>query len=457
MQLANLHSLYFIGIGGIGMSALARYFHRRGARVAGYDRTETPLTRQLAAEGMKIHYTAAVDQLPESIDLVVYTPAVPADFPELVALRERGVPIRKRAEVLGIISRGMDCIAIAGTHGKTTTTTLTTHLLHSAGIDANAFLGGIARNFATNYVAGDSNWVVVEADEYDRSFLHLTPNVAVITSLDPDHLDIYGDHEKMLETGYLAFAQRLVPGGKLIVRWGLSLDHFTDQENLITFGIDLGDYRASNVRVEDGWFVFDLHTPGAGDTGSWRLPLPGRHNVLNALAAIAVCMEIGAEVAPLKTGLAAFKGIARRFDFVVRTPEAVLIDDYAHHPAELNAAITAARELYPDRQLTGIFQPHLYTRTRDFAAEFALALDKLDEPLLLPIYPAREAPIAGVSSQMLLDRMTNPRAKVLDKSSLLDYVRETRPDTVLVLGAGDIDQLVAPLAEIVGGGNANDK
>jgi UDP-N-acetylmuramate--alanine ligase len=347
----------------------------------------------------------------------------------------------------------MDCIAIAGTHGKTTTTTLTTHLLHSAGIEANAFLGGIAHNFSTNYVAGKSNWVVVEADEYDRSFLQLDPQIAVITSMDPDHLDIYGDHEQMLETGYLAFAKRVVAGGKLIVRWELSQDHFKEQAELLTFGIDMGDYQARNVRVSEGWFVFELQTP-KGDTGTWRLPLPGRHNVLNTVAALAVCLEIGADTDRLKAGLEAFRGIARRFDFVIRTQEVVLIDDYAHHPTELNAAITAARELYPDRKLTGVFQPHLYSRTRDFADDFALALNKLDEPLLLPIYPAREEPIDGVTSQMLLDRMTNPRARLLDKSSLLDYVRETRPETLLVMGAGDIDQLVTPLAEVLGGDSA---
>ncbi|MCB0636074.1 MAG: UDP-N-acetylmuramate--L-alanine ligase, partial [Lewinella sp.] len=396
MQLANIHSVYFIGIGGIGMSALARYFHHRGVRVAGYDRTETELTRQLTAEGMTIHYTEDVAQLPDDIDLVVYTPAVPASHAELVHLREQGLPVYKRSQVLGVISEGMYTIAIAGTHGKTTTTTLTTHLLRHGGNDSSAFLGGVARNFGSNFVAGNNGWVVVEADEYDRSFLTLQPDIAVIIAMDPDHLDIYGDEDSLLETGFLAFAQRLKAGGRLFVRHDLA-PHFAGKMEVKTFGVDGGDYRSKNLRVEDGYFVFDYHSPNFSIKGL-RHPHPGRHNVENATAAITVALERGISPAAIREGLLTFRGIGRRFEFIIREPEVVYVDDYAHHPAELTAAIDAARTLYPDRKITGIFQPHLYSRTRDFVDGFAEALDQLDEIFLMDIYPAREEPTAYLSA-----------------------------------------------------------
>lgn len=446
MQLDHINTIYFIGIGGIGMSALARYFHHRGVRVTGYDRTPTELTRALEAEGMEVHYEADVEGLPADIDLVVYTPAVPGNFAELVALRERGVPVKKRAEVLGIISRGMKCVAIAGTHGKTTTTTLTTHVLREAGVDPSAFLGGIARNFAGNYVAGESDWVVVEADEYDRSFLQLNPNIAVILSMDADHLEIYGDRQNMLDTGFLAFADRLAPRGHLLVQHDLR-DHFLDRENnVISFGIGAGDYNAHNIRVENGRFVYDLQTPDKELT-ALVLNYPGRHNILNATAATVVALLLGGEEKDIRRALQNFQGIARRFEFIIREPGLVMIDDYAHHPTELEAVFSAVRELYPDRRITGIFQPHLYSRTRDFADGFAAAMDKLDQPVLLPVYPAREEPIPGVSSSLIFDRMEHPRRRLLEREELLNSIGNWDNEVVLTVGAGDIDTLVNPLKE----------
>lgn len=448
----NPSEVYFIGIGGIGMSALARYYNSRGIKVSGYDRTETNLTKALVSEGINVHYEAKPDSLPglaaaNNEVLYVYTPAVPQDFPELAALRSAQKKIYKRAEVLGLISKSMRCVGIAGTHGKTTTTTLTTHLMRTCGVDTSAFLGGIPGNFSGNYVHGESDWVVVEADEYDRSFLQLDPELAVILSMDADHLDIYGDHATMLESGFGAFAQRINATGMLLVRHEL-LDHFSGKitASVHTFGLEKGDYRAEKIRVEDGMFTFDFHRPDGATLRGLKLPLPGRHNVENATAAIALTLRAGGDAQMISTALASFKGIGRRFETAVRTADFVLIDDYAHHPTELRAAISAARELYPDRKITGVFQPHLFSRTRDFADDFASALDLLDRCLLLPIYPARELPIEGVSSQMLTERMKLENKAVVEKEDLLDTLREDRPEILLMLGAGDIDRLVTPLA-----------
>ncbi|MEM9835103.1 MAG: UDP-N-acetylmuramate--L-alanine ligase [Bacteroidota bacterium] len=458
--------VYFIGIGGIGMSALARYYNRRGMEVAGYDRTETPLTKALVAEGIKVHYTPQPDQLPlpkteaaQGETLFVYTPAVPQDFPELVALRERQVPVYKRSEVLGMISRDKQTIAIAGTHGKTTTTTLTTHLLRACGVATSAFLGGIARNFAGNYVHGESDWVTVEADEYDRSFLRLFPQQAVILSMDADHLDIYGDHENMLETGFKAFASQVNHGGVLLVRHDL-LSHFdytgpsttkaasnyglgAKQVKLLSFSSNgKGDYHSHNIRVEDGMFTFDFGLPNGEVIHGLKLPLPGRHNVENATAAIAMTLEAGGDIRQLKDALLSFKGIARRFETVLRSPEVVIIDDYAHHPTELTAAITAARELYPNQTIRGVFQPHLFSRTNDFADGFAAALDLLDDAILLPIYPAREEPIPGVTSELILRKMKSTKKELVEKEDLLESLSSRHKGVLLMLGAGDIDALV---------------
>ncbi|RME94654.1 MAG: UDP-N-acetylmuramate--L-alanine ligase [Bacteroidetes bacterium] len=451
MKLDQIHTIYFIGIGGIGMSALARYFHSCGVRVAGYDRTATELTRTLEAEGMEVRYQADVSTLPKGVDLVVYTPAVPASHAELQWFRSENYPVMKRSEVLGIISADMRTVAIAGTHGKTTTSTLTTHLLRSSGTDCNAFLGGVARNFSSNFVAGSSDWIVVEADEYDRSFLTLHPDIAAIMAMDPDHLDIYGDAQSLLNTGFLAFADQLKEGGTLLVKAGLE-KHFAGRQRVETFGIGMGDYRATNLRVADGYFVFDFISSDY-QIPALRHPHPGRHNVENALAAITIAMKLGASPEQIRQGLLDFRGIGRRFEFIVREPDLVYIDDYAHHPTELKAAIGAARELYPGRKLTGIFQPHLFSRTQDFAADFGAALDELDEILLLDIYPAREAPIPGISSRTIADHMKNPKLELLTKEEVLPALARRKLEVVLTLGAGDIDTLVEPIKTLVKAGH----
>ena len=446
MQLEDLRQVYFIGIGGIGMSAIARFFQRRGLSVSGYDLTQTELTRKLESEGIAIHYgeadTAAVPAHAADL-LIVYTPAVPADFAELVLVRQGAYVVKKRSEVLGMISRSMDCIAIGGTHGKTTTTTMTTHLFHEAGLAPNAFLGGIARNFDNNYVEGKSDYVIVEADEYDRSFLQLDPAVAVILSADPDHLDIYGDHAAMIETGFKAFARRVRPGGQLLVHHAIG-DVFRNVGEALftTFGIGAGDFCAQNVHVRDGAFYFDLHEPDGHMVIDLRTELPGRHNVENAVAACAVTRMNGGAESDIRRGLLSFKGIQRRFEKVYDDGGLTMIDDYAHHPTELNAAIGAARELYPDRKIHGIFQPHLFSRTQDFVSGFAQALDQLDEAVLIPIYPARELPVPGVTSQIIFDRMKSTEKRLLTDGMMLDYVKDLRAGVLLFLGAGNIDKMV---------------
>ncbi|MBK8706825.1 MAG: UDP-N-acetylmuramate--L-alanine ligase [Saprospiraceae bacterium] len=443
MNLQDLHKVYFIGIGGIGMSAIARYFLSRGVAVYGYDRTETNLTQALVAEGAAIHYTDDPAFIPEGIDLVIYTPAIPASHSELVFFQKNEYPIKKRAEVLGIISRGMKTAAIAGTHGKTTTSSITAHLLRTGGIDCTAFLGGIVKNFQSNFLIGKSDWVVVEADEYDRSFLHLSPDIAVILSMDADHLDIYGDSQTLLDTGFMAFARQVKPGGRLWVQNGL-MPQFTGFDNVSGFGIDQGQRQARNVGVEDGYFVFDY--VGEGITiERLRLPMPGRHNVENATAAITVALHTGVDVSAIREGLATFGGVKRRFEFIYRDEHTVYIDDYAHHPTEIKAVVQAARQLLPGRKLTGVFQPHLFSRTRDFAAGFAEALDGFDDILLLDIYPARELPIPGVTSEIVFNQMKNPHKQLLDKGSLMKALSQRRLDVLMTIGAGDIDTFISPI------------
>ena len=348
--------------------------------------------------------------------------------------------------MLGIISAGMKCMAVAGTHGKTTTTSILTHILRTGGVDCTAFLGGIAGNIGSNFVQGKSDWVVVEADEFDRSFLHLHPNYTVVNSMDPDHLDIYGTAEELCKT-YRQFAAQTDASGGVFYRSDLDLmDENTAIDNH-TFNINTGDYRAENVRVENGFFVFDLKSP-IENIDNVLFTLPGRHNVLNATGAIAAAQQIGITGEQIREALATFKGIHRRFDFVIRNEKNVLIDDYAHHPAELNAAIDAARMLFPDRKITGVFQPHLFSRTNDFQDGFAAALDKLDECILLPIYPARELPMEGVTSQIIFDKMQNKNKQLLTKEQFLIYVKTTMQDVLLMLGAGDIDKMVAEVANM---------
>ena len=448
MNLKHIHNVYFIGIGGIGMSALARYFNGLGKNIFGYDKTETELTRKLVEEGMQIHYNDLSEAVRSDIDLVVYTPAIPGDHGELNYFKRNDYPVRKRAEVLGIISRSRKTIGVAGTHGKTSTSAILAHLLKEGGIDCTAFLGGIALNFDSNFVSGNGPWVVVEADEYDRSFLHLDPDIAIVLSMDADHLDIYGNADQM-KNGFSAYAGKIKDGGKLFLRAGLP-ELMTDLQkrqhswSSSNFGINDGAYRAENIRVENESFVFDFYSP-IENLKDIVFHLPGNHNVENAAAAIAVAQQLAISGKNIKKALASFKGIKRRFERIYKDEHCIFIDDYAHHPTELDAAILAARMLYPKRTITGVFQPHLYSRTSDFAAEFAAALDQLDEVILLEIYPARELPIKGVTSKIILEKMKNKNASILKKDRLINVLKNKSLDVLLTLGAGDIGQLVQPV------------
>lgn len=446
MKLDGLKKIYFVGIGGIGMSALARYFNGLGMEVFGYDKVETVLTKTLVKEGMSIHYNDAVEQIPEGIDLVVYTPAIPKEHKELNYFLTQGYPVKKRAEVLGIISRNRKTIGVAGTHGKTTTSAILTHLLRSCGVDCTAFLGGIAENFNSNFVAGTSEWVVMEADEFDRSFLHLNPEVAIITSMDADHLDIYGDKASMHQT-FFDYVRQV--NDSLYHKYDLPLDgNKNDDLNLEGYGINHGAIRATNVRAEAPYFIFDWEGKGTV-IKNLRFALPGHHNVLNASAAIAVAKQLGCDDDDIRKALASFKGIKRRFEFKYSSLEQIYIDDYAHHPEELNAAITAAKKLYPEQKITGVFQPHLYSRTQDFVDGFAAALDALDEVILLDIYPARELPIEGVTSAIILEKMKNSNKVLLEKEALLDYLRTQKLEVLMTLGAGDIGVLVPDIVKML--------
>ncbi|MBI1223607.1 MAG: UDP-N-acetylmuramate--L-alanine ligase [Bacteroidetes bacterium] len=479
MNLDDIKKIYFLGIGGIGMSALARYFLMKGCEVHGYDKTETALTKKLVKEGMTIHYGGAdLSKVPANLDLVVWTPAIPRDFEELLHFQNSTIPLKKRAEVLGIISRSQRTIAVAGTHGKTTTSSLITHLLRVGGVRCTAFLGGIAQNLKSNYVGGDSEWVVAEADEYDRSFLHLSPEIAVLLSMDPDHLDIYGAAENVAETGFKEFLKKTKPNGKVFIKDELT-QHFDNQlfdnSNRVaysTFGLGSGTFRSENVHVEDGMFVFDFVAPasgrswealpatnGSGEGRSYeeriengelkmenlRFAMAGRHNVENATAAIAVALQLGVTEKAIRKALLSFKGIQRRFEFIYRDEKTVFIDDYAHHPTEIRAAVQAARELFPSRRIMGIFQPHLYSRTRDFQDRFAAELDKLDDIILMDIYPARELPMQGVTSDIIFQKMKNPNKVLVTKSTLLDELKTRQLDVVMTIGAGDIDTFVGPI------------
>ena len=450
---------YFLGIGGIGMSALARFFHRRGDTVSGYDRTPSPLTSQLQAEGIAVHFDDNPDLLPQEIDLVVYTPAVPSDTLEYQALVQRGVKMMKRSQVLGELTRGKRCIAVAGSHGKTSTSAMVAHLLAKAPCGCSAFLGGISKNFDSNlHVDPRSEYVVVEADEYDRSFLQLHPHKAVITATDPDHLDIYGDHRHMLEA-YLQFASQVDPEGRLFLKQGTFLT--ADGESLLEScclplpcrssytarGFD-ADYYAVNVRTYGGNLFFDLRTP---DGVLYDLELQGTalFNVENAVAASAVALACGLDQYQLRHGLKTFLGVSRRFDYRIREKNLVYIDDYAHHPQEIASTIESVRYLYPGKRVVGIFQPHLYSRTRDLADGFAQVLQTLDEVIMLPIYPAREKPILGVTSSMVLRKMDTMSKYLCTPDQALELVPALCPDVVLTLGAGDIDRLVPRLETVL--------
>jgi UDP-N-acetylmuramate--alanine ligase len=447
------HKLFFIGVGGIGMSGLARYFRRHGAEVAGYDRTPSELTNQLQGEGIAVQFSEDPRLVPKSFQeapadgvMVVRTPAVPADSPLLRWWEERGARVLKRAEVLGMITRDHRTVAVAGTHGKTTVSTMIAHFLHDGGVKCNAFLGGIAGNYGTNVLLNDEAKVnVVEADEYDRSFLKLCPSESVITAMDPDHLDIYGTAEAMFDA-YTAFAVQC--DGPLLVHERIA-HHFTGRSQLAVYALEgMGDPRVEHLRVEDGHYCFDLVADGRRVEGLC-LGMPGRHNVENALAAGTVALRLGVTPDALRHGMATFRGVARRFETRVRGPQVVFIDDYAHHPAELDACIASVRELYPGRHITGVFQPHLFSRTRDLAQGFATSLARLDALVLLDIYPAREEPIPGITARWLLEQVPMADKAYSTHNGLLDLLRDRKIDVLLTLGAGDIDRLVPAIERLL--------
>jgi len=444
MELQNIKRVYLIGIGGIGMSGLARYFHHLGCIVCGYDKTSTDLTNELKNEGIQIIFDDNEEWIPMSFrkpdegTLVIYTPAIPKDSAIVGFFQKRGFELFKRSQVLGLISKGKYTVAIAGTHGKTTTSTMVAHILKDSGKDCSAFLGGIASNYNSNVLYGKNDIVVVEADEYDRSFLTLYPDIAVITSMDADHLDIYGDHQHLTDS-FKLFASQIKEGGVLIHKQGLPLN------TGYTYSIkDAADAIALNIRIENGSFYFDFRNSNA-DIKDIQLGIPGFHNVENATAAIEATLRLGVKADAIKSALASFRGVHRRFEYIIKTPEHIYIDDYAHHPEELRAAINSVKKLYPDRKLVTIFQPHLFTRTRDFADGFAEVLDMTDELILLDIYPARELPIEGVDAEMILSRMNLVNKRKLTKQQAIDAIANEKPTLLLTVGAGDIDQLAEPL------------
>jgi UDP-N-acetylmuramate--alanine ligase len=444
--------IYFIGIGGIGMSALARYFHSRGTRISGYDKTASSLTKELEQEGMKIHYEENVDLIPKDAELVVYTPAVPKEHKELVYYQQNGYKVVKRSDVLQIATESSFNICIAGTHGKTTITTMVAHLLRHSGYGCNAFLGGISVNYGTNFWASEKNVSVVEADEYDRSFLKLSPDIAIITAMDPDHLDIYGTAEEM-EKAFIDFSGKIKEGGLLISKFGLKRTKELKGARHLSYSAqnNNADAHAENIKMINGSYEFDVAIKEKR-VEKVNLNIGGMHNVENAIAAITVASSLNIEEEKIKAAVADFRGVKRRFEYIIKNDELVFIDDYAHHPEELRALISSAKSLFSDKKCTVIFQPHLYTRTRDLADGFAEVLDMADEVILLPIYPARELPIAGVSSEMIIDKMKSKNRRVLDKKELKNWIRKDfkKQGKVLVTaGAGDIDLLVEPIKEIL--------
>lgn len=464
IELNDIKKLYFIGIGGIGMSALARYFKSRGCAVSGYDKTETVLTRQLVAEGMQVHYTDSPDMVPTDIQLVVYTPAIPADQKELAFYQSKGFLVLKRSEVLGIISNGSFNICIAGTHGKTTMTTMTAHLLRHSGYGCNAFLGGISVNYQTNFWSSERNVCVIEADEYDRSFLKLSPDIAVISSMDPDHLDIYGT-EAALQQAFIDFGSRVKQGGLLLSKFGLSRTRDLKADKQLSYSLqnESADVYAANIKMVNGGYHFDVMMK---DTMIDKLALfmGGMHNIENAIAAIAIAHQLGIDHKKIREAIAAFQGIKRRFEYIIGpvvegmpASKVIFIDDYAHHPEELRALISGAKALFHGKKCTIIFQPHLFSRTKDLAAAFAASLDLADAIILLPIYPARELPMEGVSSQLILDKMKNENKRMMGKEELMQYLqKEYLPgihpefaEVLITAGAGDIDNLVQPIKALI--------
>lgn len=432
-------NIYFIGIGGIGMSALARYFVANGKSVAGYDKTKTDLTDALENLGVKVHFEDSVAEIPSqflNVDntLIVYTPAIPKNHTEFNYFKAHNFEILKRSVVLGEITRDTFCFAVAGTHGKTTTTSILGHLLYECDIPVTAFLGGVSENYNSNFILKGTEVTVVEADEYDRSFLTLSPDMAGVTSMDADHLDIYGEAEELKKT-FIEFTEKLKPNGKLFIKNGLPIKG-------ITYGVeDDADYSAQNIKIVNGSYEFDLKTPNQ-TLVDFKFDLPGRHNLSNAIMALAMSVEYGISHQQLVKALASYNGVKRRFTYQIKTDDLVFIDDYAHHPEEINAVHQAVREMYPNKKVLAIFQPHLFSRTQDFADEFAKSLSQFDEILLLDIYPARELPIEGISSEWLLTKINNENKKLVQKSELISEIKLSNAPIILTIGAGDIGEQV---------------
>jgi UDP-N-acetylmuramate--alanine ligase len=441
MNLNQIHNVFFIGIGGIGMSALARYFKNIGKEVSGYDKTPTALTKELIESGINIHFEDRIDLIPEEFypenTLVIVTPAVPKTHSQWNYFLEREFQLKKRAEVLGIITKDTFCFAVAGTHGKTTTSSILGHILFESGVDVTAFIGGIVENYNSNLIGNGKTVTVVEADEFDRSFLHLHPNIACITSMDADHLDIYGTSDA-IEESFVEFANKIADKSRLFITTELPLEGTTVAVN------DDAIYKAFNVRIADGSYLFDIATPN-GILKDFSFGLPGRHNLMNALMAIAMAINFGTPTDAIAVALASFKGVRRRFSYQIKTDNLVYIDDYAHHPTEINAVHQAVRELYPEHKVLAVFQPHLFSRTSDFADDFAKSLSNFDEVLLMDIYPARELPMEGVTSEWLLSKMENKNKKLVVKENVIESILASDAKVIVTIGAGDIGELVGSI------------
>ncbi len=450
MNLNQIHNVYFIGIGGIGMSALARYFKNIGKQVAGYDKTETELTKDLNQIGIEIHFEDDINAIPKDFfvenTLVIITPAVPKSHSEWNYFLERNFEVKKRAEVLGIITKDTFCFAVAGTHGKTTTSSILGHILYESGVDVTAFLGGIVENYNSNLIGSGKTITVVEADEFDRSFLHLHPNIACVTSMDADHLDIYGDSAS-IEASFVEFADKVQDKSKLFITNTLPIEGVTCSINENPVRVSNPDrvnceFTAFNIRIENTSYVFDVQTPSE-TIKNMQFGLPGKHNLMNALMALAMAKTFGIPNEDIAKSLISFKGIKRRFSYQIKTENLVYIDDYAHHPTEINAVNQAVRELYPNQEVLAIFQPHLFSRTNDFADDFAKSLSQFDEVILLDIYPARELPMEGVTSTWLMSKMTNKNVKLIQKPELINEILKSNKKIIVTIGAGDIGEMVS--------------
>jgi UDP-N-acetylmuramate--alanine ligase len=455
MEMNQVKYVYFLGIGGIGMSAIARWFVANNYQVAGYDKTPTPLTDALKAEGAIIHFEDDINQIPKvflannSETLVVYTPAIPKNHTEYNWLIANGFTLNKRSQVLGLLTQKLFTIAVAGTHGKTTTSSMVAHILKQAGRNVTAFLGGITQNYGTNFLIneGPDNIVcVVEADEFDRSFLTLSPDISIVTSTDADHLDIYGNHDHVLES-FQMFVNKLKPNGTVYVQADQNLKN-AENTNQYSYSLKEGDYCTENLRIEDAIFKFDLKHP-AGIIKNIEMALPGFHNVENAIAAAAACLQVGVSEAKIVTAMASFGGVKRRFEYHIRNKAIVFIDDYAHHPTEIEAFLTSVKALYPNKKLTAIFQPHLFSRTNDFQTDFAKSLELADELLLLDIYPARELPMERVTSSIIFDKIKNPNKTLCQKGEILELIKAKKPELLVTIGAGDIDTLILPIKALL--------